>query len=346
MKKNLLIIIIVFITLAGILGASGNFSIGRDKLIEEFPNGIQGSVDIPSGTIIPSTYKSGPIEIVAEEERTEEAMIFYVYSGGIVIGEFAYARTQELRPLYEEFNGDYILGKSLLLRAASGKIKPLNSIESEWIMDYSINGNLLATVEKVRGKEHHFEVVIKDVEADKIQVIHRFKYGNYLYPPFVSLDWGYDGKLYYDSFNGDVPVVNVYDPKTDSSKELFTSAYAPQTSKDRTKILYYQLDEDLDFRTGNMILYDLADKKIVKPVQGVYKTFWIKDYLITKDADNIYIYLADSGELVQEIKTAVDPFDAQIIDGKLVLDSYYFDSSVKGTLITKKQTASYDIHKK
>ena len=60
----------------------------------------------------------------------------------------------------------------------------------------------------------------------------------------------------------------------------------------------------------------------------------------------IYIYLADSGELVQEIKTAVDPFDAQIIDGKLVLDFYYFDSSVKGTLITKKQTASYDIHKK
>ena len=75
MKKNLLIIIIVFITLAGILGASGNFSIGRDKLIEEFPDGIQGSVDIPSETIIPSTYKSGSIEIVAEEERNELVLL-------------------------------------------------------------------------------------------------------------------------------------------------------------------------------------------------------------------------------------------------------------------------------
>ena len=250
---------------------------------------------------------------------------------GALLGAFNYVPWQDQNPIFQELpDGDLILGSHSLFRRSDQKIHNLG----EWaglgnVSDYSLDGSTLA----LEGKSGQAGGATVRVYAGKPDggswaQIDSFMYPDYLDEKQAYLCWA-GGKLYYDCWQGNNPLVKVYDPGANHSSVFKENAMNPLASPDGRYLALFASDSPAGKTEGGMglELIDL-DSSRVTGLEGSSRVFWSPGYVTVWDGLRLQLHVYDLGSGAKVMDVAADnPVSGLTIDnGVLSGASYHFEN--------------------
>lgn len=304
----------------------------KDAIIEEHPDAVKKvKVNIAEENKLDNVIIYNSNEVI-----DDGSIVFNVKSAtdNKEIGSFPYMPWIEKKPIHQElYNGDIILGKENIYNLKDNKIVNLIHDKNVSVFDYDVYENNIAIIGKKNSDTSDISVFIKDIQNGKIEIIDSFKYPDFAYPEVVYLAWGKDGKLYYDCCENEIPIIKVFDKKTNTKEIYIKSAMNPQISPDGKNIVLTEVDSLFKNKLtkSELQMRDLYGKNILLKLDGSRKIFWDKDYLVVKNVDNsvLKLYsLNDADKRVKEYKIDDQPFEIKILENKIELKSYKFQDSI------------------
>lgn len=249
---------------------------------------------------------------------------------GVVVGTFEYVPWQENNPLFQELpGGDLILGSHSLYRRSDQKIHNLGELASlGYVADYSSSGSKLALEGKSSQGDTTVSVCIGDLAGGALMQVDSFKYPDYMSDQQTYLCWA-GGKLYYDCWQGDSPVVKVYDPGAKQSSVFKENAMGPLASPDGRYLALFAQDSPSGKKGAaiGLELVDLASGRATG-MDGSSRVFWSPGYVTVWDGLQLQLHIYDlsSSAKVEDVP-ADSPVSGLAIDnGVLSGFSYHFDN--------------------
>ena len=263
---------------------------------------------------------------------TDGSLVYQVLTPqGAPLGAFNYVPWQDQNPLFQEIpGGDLILGTHSLFRRSDQKIHNLGEGAGLGnVSDYSLNGSRLALDGK-NGQEGDttIYVYVGDPTGDAWIQVDSFKYPDYLGEKQAYLCWA-GGKLYYDCWQDDKPVVKVYDPAANHSSVFKDNAMNPLASPDGRYLALFATDSPSGKTEGGMglELIDLESSRVTG-LDGSSRMFWSPGYVTVWDGLRLQLHVYDlrSGAKVRDVP-ADSPVSGLTIDnGVLSCIIYHFDN--------------------
>ena len=263
---------------------------------------------------------------------TDGSLVYQVLTPqGAPLGAFNYVPWQDQNPLFQEIpGGDLILGTHSLFRRSDQKIHNLGEDAGLGnVSDYSLNGSRLALDGK-NGQEGDttIYVYVGDPTGDAWIQVDSFKYPDYLGEKQAYLCWA-GGKLYYDCWQDDKPVVKVYDPAANHSSVFKDNAMNPLASPDGRYLALFASDSPSGKTEGGMglELIDLESSRVTG-LDGSSRMFWSPGYVTVWDGLRLQLHVYDlrSGAKVRDVP-ADSPVSGLTIDnGVLSCIIYHFDN--------------------
>jgi hypothetical protein len=250
---------------------------------------------------------------------------------GAPVGTFDYIPWQEKNPLFRELpGGDLILGSHSLYRRSDQKIHNLGEGAGlGFVSDYSVNGSRLA----LEGKSSQegdtlIYVYVGDLVRGAWTRVDSFRYPDYLAEKQVYLCW-VGGKLYYDCWQGNSPVVKVYDLAANQSSVFKDNAMDPLASPDGRYLALFAQDSPSG-KTGAGMGLELIDLESgrVTGLDGSSRVFWSPGYVTVWDGLRLQLHVYDlnSGAKVRDVPADSPVADLVIDNGVLRGASYHFEN--------------------
>ncbi len=261
---------------------------------------------------------------------TDGSLVYQVLTPqGAPLGTFNYVPWQDQNPLFQEIpGGDLILGTHSLFRRSDQKIHNLGEGAGLGnVSDYSLNGSRLALDGK-NDQEGATTVYVGDPTGDAWVQVDSFKYPDYLGEKQAYLCWA-GGKLYYDCWQDDKPVVKVYDPAANHSSVFKDNAMNPLASPDGRYLALFATDSPSGKTEGGMglELIDLESSRVTG-LDGSSRMFWSPGYVTVWDGLRLQLHVYDlkSGAKVRDVPADCPVSDLTIDNGVLSCNIYHFDN--------------------
>jgi hypothetical protein len=217
---------------------------------------------------------------------------------GASLGTFGYVPWQDQNPLFQQLpGGDLILGTHSLYRKSNQSIQSLGAGSGlGYVSDYSVNGSELALAGKT-GSQQDTRVYIdaRDLSGGSWTQVDSFTYPDYMSEKQVYLCWA-GGKLYYDCWQDDMPVIRVYDPGSKQSSLFKENALDPLVSPNGRYLVMFASDAPGEQGTGagmGLELVDLGSGQVTGLQGSSNRLFWSGSYVITWDGLSLQLHVYD-----------------------------------------------------
>jgi hypothetical protein len=254
-------------------------------------------------------------------------------SGGrrALLGAFNYIPWQEHNPLFRELpGGDLILGSRSLYLRSDQKIHDLGEGAGlGHILDYSVNDSDLALAGKSsQESDTRIYIYVRGLAGNAWTQVDSFSYPDYLGERQAYLCWA-GGKLYYDCWQDNRPVVKAYEPASNQASVFKDNAMNPQASPDGRYLAMFASDAPSGKKGYGMglELLDLESGR-VSGLEGLSRLFWSPGYVTTWDSEllELHVYELSSGAKVKDVPADGPVADLIIDNGILRGAKYNFDN--------------------
>jgi hypothetical protein len=250
---------------------------------------------------------------------------------GTPLGAFNYVPWQDQNPLFQEMpGGDLILGTRSLFRRSDQKIHNLGEGAGLGdVSDHSLNGSELALEGKSgQNDDTTIHIYVGNPTGDAWMQVDSFRYPDYLGEKQTYLCWA-GGKLYYDYWQGNSPVVKVYDPAVNHSSVFKNNVMNPLASPDGRYLALFAPDSPSGNTEGGLglELIDLDSGRITG-LNGSSRMFWSPGYVTVWDGLRLQLHVYDlnSGTKVRDLPADSPVSDLTIDNGVLSCLIYHFDN--------------------